>query len=136
VNTQVSLALSTLLQAVLPLLLATIVGIGSFYLHKLNTYLSGKAGADNWNFLKSLTGTVVSALEQSPAYQSWDGTKKKEAAMMQIIQLAAKYGIVITSDEISNLVEEAVQLMKVDLGDLAPTLLASPIAATQSTLKA
>lgn len=121
-----SYILSTLLQALLPLLLTALVGIGSYYLHQFNAYMSTKAGADHWNFLKSLAATVVAALEQSPAYRDWDGSKKKEAAMMQLIQLAAKYGITIGSEQLSNLIEEAVQLMKVDLGDIAPSPLSIP----------
>ena len=96
--------------------LTTLVSLG---LHKLNAWADAQMGVKNFDFLKQVAATVVRAIEQSPAFQDFDPAKKKEAAILQLVELAEKYGIPVEPETIDKLIEEAVQRMNSDLGDLS-----------------
>ncbi len=107
-----------LVLTVATLLLTALTGLASLAIHKVDIYFKSKMGAENYDFMKSLAATVVRALEQSPAYKDFDGAKKKEAAIMQLVQLANRYGIPLAADTIERIVEEEVQRMNSELKDI------------------
>jgi len=111
--------MNQLILALMTLVLTALTGFAAVGAHKLDAYFKSKLGSTNYDFLKSLAATVVRALEQSPAYKDFDGAKKKEAAIIQIVALANQYGIPVTTETIDRLVEEEVQRMNDSLGDLA-----------------
>ncbi len=104
-----------LLQIVAGILGALAVALAAPFIKKANTYLEVKLGAENYDYAKRLTATVVKALEQSPAYQNFDGSAKKEAAIHQLVEYFAKYNILLDPETIDKLIEEAVQGMNSEL---------------------
>ena len=112
VNQLIYLIFTALLAA-----LTSAIGLG---LHKFNAYVNARIGPANLDYLKGLSATIVRALEQSPAYRDFDGTQKKEAAILQLVELAAKYGIPVSQETISSLIEEEVQRMNAEVSDLGP----------------
>ncbi len=94
---------------------ALAVAIAAPVIKKVNSYLEVKLGAENYDYAKRLTATVVKALEQSPAYQNFDGAAKKEAAIHQLVEYFARYNILLDPETIDKLIEEAVQGMNSEL---------------------
>lgn len=91
------------------------------------TWLKVKIGDANVGVLKGLASTVVHFLQQSPAFEALDTDKKKEYAINYLTQKCVELGLPFTHDDIDKVIEEAVSLMKSELGiDLSGELL-SPV---------
>ena len=106
------------------LIVVSILGYGAKKLVSMGeTYLDAKLGAANFGLLKSFATTVVRGIEQSPAYKTWDGAKKKETAMVAIADFADDHGIPVDDAFLDHVLEEAVKEMKdqqtplLDIGD-------------------
>jgi hypothetical protein len=56
--------------------------------------------------------TYVAALAQDPSLDGLASEEKKERAMFWLVSKAAELGIVVTEDEASKLIEEAVWILK------------------------
>ena len=94
---------------------AAAVAIAHPFIAHANAYLEAKLGAENYSYAKDFVATIVKALEQSPAYQHFDGAAKKEAAIQQIVEYCQKVGVELDPVTIDRLIEEAVQGMNSEL---------------------
>lgn len=114
-------AVSELIVQVVMAVALALVGVAAFGLKKLVavgvSWLEVKIGVDRFAMLKTYTDTIVRALAQSPITKDLIGDAKKELAMSQISQFARSKGFDISPEDIDNLIEEAVQVMKAELGD-------------------
>jgi hypothetical protein len=97
---------------------AAAVALTAPFIRKASSYLEVKLGAENYRYAKDLAATIVRALEQSPAWKSFDSVAKKEAAIQQLVHYFAQYGIELSPDTIDQLIEEAVQEMNAELDPL------------------
>jgi hypothetical protein len=75
-------------------------------------YVASKTSETSFAFLKAQAATAVKWLEQSPAFTGAEGARKKEAAVVFIMQIADKAGIPMTHELADRLIEEAVFDMK------------------------
>ena len=93
----------------------TLVSILAFFLRSLVQigveYLRAKLGESGFQQLRGYADVVVKMLEQSPAFQNFDGAKKKELAILSIIQYAEKNNLPIDRELIEKVIEAAVQEM-------------------------
>ncbi|HLO27899.1 MAG TPA: phage holin, LLH family [Anaerolineales bacterium] len=91
----------------------------------LKLHLHGKA----FDTLRNWAYTYVAALAQDPSLRGLASEEKKQQAMLWLVIQAEKLGITLSEAEASNLVEEAVYLVKnVGLKNLEEAL-ANPIMA-------
>ena len=118
---------SELIQRLIEVIVLVIISIIGFGLKKLlayaETYLDTKIGKGRADLLKDFAGTIVRALEQSPAYKDWDGAQKKERALVAIADYADDHDIPVDGLFLDHVIEEAVKMMKdqqsplLDIGD-------------------
>jgi hypothetical protein len=79
-------------------------------------YLEEKAGTDKFLMLKELAVTIVRSLQQTEAFKDLDGSEKKQKALVFLYNQASALGIEIDTELLSHMIEEAVQMMKAELG--------------------
>ena len=99
------------------------VGIIAFGARKLITvgvaYLESRIGVQAYDQLKTYASTIVRSLEQTPAYQTFAGDQKKEIAINYLSNYAVKLGLEnLPNGYISDIVEEAVQIMNTELSKI------------------
>jgi len=80
------------------------------------SYVESKIGGNQLAELKGFAQTSVRYLEQSPIFTNFDGAKKKELAQMQVTQYCQSRNIPVTPETVDKVIEEAVQIMNVELG--------------------
>ena len=108
-------------------LLAILSALAAYGTSLFKIYMQSKMSASQWDFLKSQATTAVKWLEQSPAFSGAEGAKKKEAAVMYVLNAAEKAGIPMTHELADKLVEEAVFDMKDIAYDMFDIPVADPI---------
>lgn len=91
---------------------SVMIALAAFGATLAKQYVASKTNEASFAFLKSQAATAVKWLEQSPAFTGEEGAKKKEAAVMLILQVADKAGIPMTHELADKLIEEAVFDMK------------------------
>jgi hypothetical protein len=74
-----------------------------------------KIGKDKYLLLKDLAVTIVRSLQQNGAFDSYDGERKKALALVYLRGKAAELGFDIDTVTLDHMIEEAVQIMKVEL---------------------
>jgi len=97
----------------LVLVATTLIGLA---VQKGVQYLKVKLGDTQLGTLKEIAQTVVRSLEQNPIFKDLDPTAKKERAVLAITTWCEKNNIPITHEFIDSLIEEAVQVMNVEMG--------------------
>jgi len=111
-----------LLQNLLFALITAIVGALAWGLRQLISiglmYLQKKIGSTNYDLLVKNATTLVRALEQSPATELWNGEQKKQFAINKMIEFTDLMKIDVALGDIDRLVEEAVQIMKSEMGQI------------------
>lgn len=114
---QVSSLIINLIQAAV-LALIGILAFGAKKLVSLGAeWLELKMGTEKYTVLKSYATTVVRAIAQSPATKDMVGWQKFQMASGQIASFAQSKGFDIDAEDVGNLIEEAVQIMKTELGE-------------------
>jgi hypothetical protein len=78
----------------------------------VKSYLALRFTAEELAIAKETALMVVSTLKQSPAFEYIQPEKKKELAIIWLIQAFKKYGLQFTAEEIDYLIEEAVSIIK------------------------
>lgn len=89
-------------------------------------YLTTKLGQTNFQRLRDFAGTVVRAVEQSPIYSDLAGEKKKELAIVAVMQFAEKYKLPIDRADIDKFIEAAVQEMNAQIEKIDWDMIAAP----------
>ena len=111
-----------LIQNLLFALITAIVGVIAWGLRQVISigllYLQKKIGFTNYELLLKNASTIVRALAQSPATELWDGEQKKQYAMNKLIQFAKGMNIDVSAEDADKLIEEAVQIMKAEIGEI------------------
>jgi hypothetical protein len=74
-------------------------------------YLRSRLGESEYNRLRGYAVDVVKALEQSPVYTGFDGSKKKELAKVAVVQWAQAHNLPIDEALFDKFIEAAVQEM-------------------------
>jgi LL-H family phage holin len=97
--------------------LAVFTALAAYGTSLLKVYLASKTTANQWDFVKSQAATAVKWLEQSPAFSGQEGAKKKEIAIMYMLDIAEKAGIPMDHTVADKLIEEAVHDMKSTVSD-------------------
>jgi LL-H family phage holin len=98
-------------------LLAVFTALAAYGTTLLKMYLRSKMSVSEWDFMKSQASTAVKWLEQSPAFSGQEGAKKKEIAVMYMLDIAQKAGIPMSHEVADKLIEEAVHDMKSTVTD-------------------
>lgn len=80
------------------------------------TYLRSRIGETNFQRVRSYADVVVKMLEQSPVFKSFDGEKKKELAVLAVLQFAEKNRLPVDRELIDRFIEAAVQEMNAQIG--------------------
>jgi hypothetical protein len=82
-----------------------------------------KLGADQYAFLKEVAKTTVRYIEQSAKWDKAlnDGSVKKGTALLMLSQTAKDLGIPVAPDMLDRVIEEAVNIMKADVGEAQQT---------------
>jgi hypothetical protein len=80
------------------------------------SYVESKIGGNQLASLKGYAQTVVRSLEQSPIYTNFDGSKKKELAILDVTQYCKNHNLPFGYTAVDKVIEEAVQIMNVELG--------------------
>lgn len=93
-------------------LLALLTGSIAIGVRAAIFYLSVRVHNDLFDQLKKAVATKVAALEQDPSLGGLASDEKKERAMVYVINLADKFGIKININEASDLIEEAVYMLR------------------------
>ena len=73
------------------------------------TYLRAKLGESNFQRARDYADVVVKMLEQSPAFSQFDGAKKKELAILSVLQWSEKNHLPIDRELCDKVIEAAVQ---------------------------
>jgi len=83
-------------------------------------YIKSKMTAETYAFLKSGAATIVRFIEQSSLWDDLlsDGAAKKERAMLLVTAWAREHKIPLTYDLLDRIIEEAVNIMNSELGDV------------------
>ena len=104
------------LNALLETALLAFVAVAAFGLRGLISIglkvLERKLGESNFLMLKEFATTMVSSLEQNPAFAEYAGEKKKELAMIAINQWCTNLNIPLDNALIDRVIEEAVKQLK------------------------
>ena len=82
------------------------------------TYLRSKIGESDFQRIRSYADVVVKMLEQSPAFESFDGAKKKELAILAVLQFAEKNRLPVDRGLCDKVIEAAVQEMNAQVGKI------------------
>ena len=99
-------------------LMAIATAVAAYGVNVAKLYLESKMSVNQWDFLKSQASTAVKYLEQSPAFSGEEGAKKKQAAVMYMLDVCEKAKIPMTFDLADKLIEEAVHDMKATTGEM------------------
>lgn len=112
----VSSELVTELISVVALILVSVI---TYLLKKgvdyLMVYLEVKIGVEKVEMLKAQVETVVSFVEQNPAFSEWGGAQKKEYVLGSLQTFVEKYGLEISYEQLDRLLERAVQVMNTQI---------------------
>jgi len=81
-------------------------------------YLETKWGSEKFAHAKEIAATIVRSLEQTHAYSNLSGAKKKEIAILQVQEWAKAAKIDLSYEDTDRLIEEAVQIMNNELGNI------------------
>jgi hypothetical protein len=103
---------TTLLGWILAGLMAVVVSCAALLVRAFIVYASVNIHNALFNQLKSWAATYVKALAQDPTLEGLASDEKKQRAIIWIVNKAEKLGIDLTISEASQLVEEAVWLLK------------------------
>jgi hypothetical protein len=102
------------------LMVQAIVALAKYYI----PMVKAKLGESEFALARETALMVVRALEQSPAYQTWDGAAKKQKAINQLANWFESRGLPVSADLIDALIESAVQQIK---GEVAPLLIVDEV---------
>jgi hypothetical protein len=97
------------------LLLASVVlvTVGStFGFRALANYTKDNIQSNAFTAIRKWAGTYVAALAQDPTLKGLASEEKKAQAVLWLVTKAEDFGILLTANEASLLVEEAVYLVK------------------------
>lgn len=96
----------------LALAVVSILGYGLRQLVQIGIeYLRAKLGESGFLQLRAVADTAVKMLEQSPAFQNFDGAKKKELATLWLLDYAEKNHLPVDRELIDKVIEAAVHEM-------------------------
>lgn len=84
-------------------------------------YIKAKMTAEQYDFLKQGAATIVRFIEQTSLWDDLlaDGTAKKERAMLLVTEWAYENGIPLTYELLDRIIEEAVNIMNSEMGDVS-----------------
>ena len=106
--------------------LIILIGVVTFLTAKalpaVNEYLRTKVGAAIYDGLKARVLTFVSALAQDPAWSSYEGSEKKQRAILWLVDYAEDIGVPLPEALAEKLVEEAYLAIK---DKIVPVILAT-----------
>ena len=88
-------------------------------------YLRSKIGESNFQRVRAYADVVVKMLEQSPAFETFDGAKKKELAILAVLQFSEKNNLPIDRELVDKFIEAAVQEMNSQIGKIEWDLIAA-----------
>jgi hypothetical protein len=115
-----------LLQRLIEAVVLAIVSLLAFVLRQVAVigiaYLQQRLGVEQLAELKEIAQTVVRTLAQSPIFEALDPARKKEMAVVDIVTYCENHGLPVDHGLIDRLIEEAVQIMKAELGNINPGL--------------
>jgi hypothetical protein len=101
---------STLTQIVL--LILGVLGAAALYYTRLGvSYLKGKIGNTQYDWVKGLIVSLVKSFKQNPALKDLDGAVKKETILAEVAQYCKDKGIPVTYIMLDTWLEEAVHDM-------------------------
>ncbi len=107
---------SVLFQNLLYAVVTAAVGLIAFVARGLLTigieYLKVKVGNEKFAALSMFAQTVVRFLEQSNVFETLDGAKKKELAIVAITQYAEAHNLPIDRELIDKIIEASVRIVK------------------------
>jgi len=110
-------------------LAVAVIGVIAYALRQLVqlliAYLKSKIGETNFQRYRQYADVVVKMLEQSPAFESFDGAKKKELAILSVVQWAEKNNLPIDRELCEKVIEAAVQEMNSQVGKIEWDLIAT-----------
>jgi len=95
--------------------LALVAGLGLLFFglaRNITSYLSLRFTAQEIEIAKETTMMVVSTLKQSPLYENLNPEKKKELAVIWLVEQFHNYGLTFSVEDIDKLIEEAVSIIK------------------------
>ena len=101
------------------LIVQLIVALAKYYI----PMVKARIGESEFLLAKETASMIVRAIEQSPAYQEWDGAGKKQKAVMQLANWFEARTIPVTAELLDGLIESAVQQMNFEI---APLLMYKP----------
>ena len=83
-------------------------------------YIKAKMTAEQYDFLKQGAATIVRFIEQTALWDDLlaDGSAKKERAMLLVTEWAAEHGIPLTYELLDRIIEEAVNIMNHETGEI------------------
>jgi len=84
------------------------------------SYIKVKMTAEQYDFLKKGAATIVRFIEQTALWDDLllEGSAKKERAMLLITVWARENGIPLTYELLDRIIEEAVNIMNNEMGDV------------------
>ena len=103
---------TTLLGYLLLGLTIIITAISALGVRAIIAYSKANIQNDLFDRLSAWASTYVKALAQDPSLEGLASEEKKERAMFWIVSKAEELGITITTAEASQMIEEAVWLLK------------------------
>ena len=83
-------------------------------------YIKAKMTSEQYDFLKKGAATIVRFIEQTALWDDLlkEGSAKKERAMLLITEWAHEHGIPLTYELLDRIIEEAVNIMNSELGEV------------------
>jgi len=93
-----------------------VAGVGKMVI----VWLKSKMAVEQYDFLKSGAATIVRFIEQTSLWDNLlaDGTAKKERAMLLVTEWAYEHDIPLTYELLDRIIEEAVNIMNAELGEV------------------
>lgn len=111
-----------LVEAFQSLLTAIVTGIiallAYFARHLISAgvaYLKAKVGNEQFDALSRYAQVIVRYLEQSEVFENLDGAKKKELAMVAILQYAEKHNLPVDRELLDKIIEASVRIVKKEI---------------------
>jgi len=112
--------METYLQPLISALVLALVGTVSYFLKQLVdmgiVYMKAMLSASNVQLVRDMASTIVRSLEQNPAFSDLPGSLKKERSIVALTDYAEKIGLPVDHTFVDKTIEEAVQIMKTQLG--------------------
>lgn len=102
----------TLIQWITLGIMSTFTALISLSYKQIVAFAKAKIHSGIFDFLRKWAHTYVTALMQDPTLKGLASEEKKQMAMIWLINKAEQYGIKLSTDEASKIIEQAVYLAK------------------------